>query len=400
MPIKLVTGTPGAGKTLLALEQVLKDGGIKDRSSFARIKEQIAEGKQTRPIVVCGVEGLRPDLFVEMDSPLDWEDYDDGTLFLVDEAWKWLGVQVDKLNKDERFLKFAEHRHRGMDFIMTTQMPAQLHQHIRGLVNPHIHVTRKFGTKATVTYEWPHCVSNPNSKTAKSTSIEKLWSQPTPVYEMYQSATLHTIKRNIPFKVAAIPVVVIAVVGALGGAVWAAKNFVDRDGKIDDPNKLQVEAGSLDEREKQARLTAATTAAPAVTDGVSYLALREPRVPQIPTSAPIFDGRKVVSYPRLLCIAGGEDGMDSCRCVTEQNTRVNIDFVSCQEIARWGGMYDEYREESEPVQQMQASTEQQPQHRPGAYDPIGEISGSAGTTTWRPEVDPSFGKITRPGTSY
>jgi hypothetical protein len=331
MPIHLITGTPGAGKTVFALEALLIEAGVKDRSSLkvvrAQLHEEHADTKITRPVVVCGVEGLKPDLFMEMDDPLEWEQYEDGTLFLVDEAWKWFGVQCKDTAKDRRFLALAEHRHRGMDFILTAQMPVQLLQHLRGLVSPHTHITRKFGTKTTIRYEWPSVQSNPNSQASKSISQERLWVNPSGVWEIFQSATLHTIKRKIPLKVLMIPVVALGVAGLLAAAGVAAKRFTSGDA---------VPEGET---------ASAKASIPAtVVTADDYARVREPRIMAVPASAPIYDGREVTSFPRLFCMSAGLDGRDGCRCVTEQNTRVTVDDAVCRVVARWGGDYDQYRE--------------------------------------------------------
>ena len=64
MPIKAISGVPGAGKTLLALEMCLTELGIKDQSSPEAIQRQLPEAK--RPFAVCGVEGLRIELCLAM----------------------------------------------------------------------------------------------------------------------------------------------------------------------------------------------------------------------------------------------------------------------------------------------------------------------------------------------
>ncbi len=335
MPITLITGTPGAGKTLMALQRTLLEGGIKDQSSFSTIYAQMHDLHETnkvhRPIVVCGVEGLKPDLFIEMENALDWEQYEDGTLFLIDEAWKWFGVQDAKIKTDPRFLNLAEHRHRGMDFILTAQMPAQLHTHLRGLVSPHLHVSRKFNTKTTVQYEWPSVQANPNSVTAKTTAIEKIWMQPKPLYEVYQSATMHTMKAKIPLKVMMIPIIALAVLALLGGAAYSAKSFIGGG-----ENEVKVEGGTV--KKAGGQLVVVTPE--------DYLAIRKPRFELVPSSAPIFDGRQVKSFPRLFCMSSGIEARagNTCRCVTEQNTRVTVSHDVCVGVARWGSVYDEYRE--------------------------------------------------------
>ncbi len=347
MPITLITGTPGAGKTLLALAMLLKEAGLKGTEEKS-IRAQLAEPPETsnlkRNVVVCGVEGLKDGLFDTMESPLDWQEYEDGTLFLVDECWKWFGSHEREVSKDARFLALAEHRHRGMDFIMTAQMPSQLQSHLRGLVSPHFHVARKFGTKLTMRYEWPSLQSSPNSIANRKTAVEVPWSHPDSVYWMYQSATMHTIKRRIPAKVYAMLAMAVLVVVGLGGAGIAAQRFVTRDAPVADNSKTS-----------QSSVGGAVSAIKNVVSGEDYMALRVPRVDGIPSSAPLFDGREVTSYPLLFCMSEGRDGRDACTCITEQNTTVEVDGLACRYIARWGGQYDAYKPRIEERQLDQSA---------------------------------------------
>src|SRR5688572_6801210 len=210
MPIKAITGTPGAGKTLRALQELLSEAGVKDQSSPAAISAGIQV--VSRPLVVCGVEGLVPGYFREIENPMDWQDLDDGSIVLVDEAWKWWGKHLAHIRTDPRYLALAEHRHRGFDFIITTQSPSQLQDHLRGLVGEHLHVTRKFGTSHTMCYQWPALQESPNGKSIKKEAIETHWKHPAGLYGLYKSATQHTIKRKFPKKILLIPVVLVAVV--------------------------------------------------------------------------------------------------------------------------------------------------------------------------------------------
>ena len=329
MPITIITGTPGAGKTLKLLEQGLREVGVTDHSSVEAIRAGLRNAK--RQLVVCGVEGLVPGLFVEMEDANDWQDFEDGALFLVDEAWKWWGKHLPSIRQDRRYLELAEHRHRGYDFIITTQGPGQLGEHLKSLCGTHLHVTRKFGTNATVCFEWPCVQESPNSLTIKQQGIESVWTHPRGLFEVYQSATMHTIKRKLPFKVLAAPV---AIVVALGAMIYAASAITG----IGDVAAAPAAEG------EDAAVSAHSSNSSALTPE-NYIARFEPRVPTMPASAPLYDGRPIASYPEIYCMASGLDGADSCRCVSQQGTTwTKITHAQCLAVARGERHFDPYRE--------------------------------------------------------
>ncbi|WP_223903055.1 zonular occludens toxin domain-containing protein, partial [Lactobacillus laiwuensis] len=127
MPIELFTGQPGNGKTALMMERL------------------VAEAKAAnRPIFAVGIDGLDPGLATVLDDARHWNDKDaegnyivpNGSLIFVDEAWKWFGHLHDATRQQtpRHVLELAEHRHRGLDFVWTTQQPNQLYPFVRGLI--------------------------------------------------------------------------------------------------------------------------------------------------------------------------------------------------------------------------------------------------------------------------
>jgi len=76
-----------------------------------------------------------------------------------------------------------------------------------------------------------------------------------------------------------------------------------------------------------------------------YLAAHEPRIPDLPSSAPIYDQlTKPVSYPKTFCVATMDEALlervgskmtlgggrlHGCRCNTQQGSKVDISFDAC-----------------------------------------------------------------------
>lgn len=350
MPIKAISGVPGAGKTLLALELALQELGVKDRSSPEAIIKQLGEAK--RPLAVCGVEGLRPGIFTEIDSPMDWQDLPDGTLVVVDEAWKWWGKHLAHIRTDERYLKLAEHRHRGFDFILTFQNPAQLQDHVRGLVGEHHHVTRKFGTNLTVRYEWPCLQESPNSLSIKKQAIETTWKHPKGLYDLYKSATQHTIKRKIPKKLLAIPLILFAV--ALTVPFVVKKLATIGEDVVPGARAAEGEhdTGTKAKRDKNEPMSRE-----------EWVQRFVPLVAEMPMSAPAFHDREVVAHPRIACMIGERVG---CICKTDQGTEWKVHDKTCRNLVAQGGTYDYFREPDAERQGDRAGEPSAPEAQPAA----------------------------------
>jgi hypothetical protein len=333
MPITCITGTPGAGKTLSALEEFFKELGINPRGKSVDDLRHEMQNNATRPAFVCNVRGLVPGLFEEIPDPWGWEDLPDGSLVLVDEAWEFFGRHL-RNNDDPRILNFAKHRHRGFDFIFTTQAPNQLAPFIRELLGRHIHVTRKFGTQTTIRYEWPHVQESPNGQTAKAHAQEQVWQYPKEVFALYESATLHTVKRKIPKKI-----IGALVMGALGAIVLPVA-LVYQVSTLT-PDELTEAATVAEDLQTGAHSVAST---PVQIDGEEvltleqYAFLRTPRIDADPASAPLYDHFEVQDYPRMFCVITGDQRVEriSCRCRTQQMTPVLVNDRVCIHAARYG----------------------------------------------------------------
>jgi len=340
MPIKLVTGTPGAGKTLTALQDALTQVGV----DFG-LSDPLAEWDRgtipTRPVYFCNIRGLDPRL-PTIETPWDWESCPDGSLIVVDEAWEFFGKQLRNAD-DPRVLNLAKHRHRGFDFIWTSQAPSQLISAVRDLVGSHVHVTRKFGTETTIRYEWPHVQESPNGQTAKAQAIEQVWRYPPKLFPIYESATLHTVKRKIPAKIIAALVLAGFVPVLLAVSGWALYQGFGTAG-VDLPS-LTTETAIAAQPEGAARSVASTAPRAGTNNDApqtveEFIIERTPRIDWDPASAPIYDRFEVQDYPRMFCMISGDQRIErvSCRCRTQQMTPIHVDDTICMHIAlngRW-----------------------------------------------------------------
>lgn len=334
MPIKLYTGTPGAGKTLSALQDALTQVGV-DLTNDDPLATWEKGGVPNRPLYFCNFRSLDKRLST-LETPFDWESCIDGSLIVVDEAWEFFGKHLRNAD-DPRILYLAKHRHRGFDFIFTTQTPGQLTPFVRDLVGSHVHVTRKFGTQTTIRYEWPHIQESPNSQTAKTQAIEQMWTFPQKLFPIYESATLHTVKRRIPPKVLwAIALAAVLPILVLGSAYTLYDGIIAPTQTPQEAVQSPAEARSAASTEAGTATTQTTSDGPITVD--QYIMMRTPRVRNDPASAPIYDRFEVQDYPRMLCVIGGDQRFEriTCRCRTQQLTPLDIDDRVCIHIARYG----------------------------------------------------------------
>lgn len=357
MPIELFTGLPGNGKTAFMVERLL------------------AEAKKAeRPLWAAGIDGLAEGLASTLDDPRKWNDRNeqgehivpDGSLIFVDEAWKWYGHLHDagRQATPKHVLDLAEHRHRGIDFVWTTQMPAQLYPFARSLISRHTHVVRRFGTQYVDLYSWEELNDDVKSGAKRDNAQKQVRTLPKESFDKYLSATQHTIKRRLPMKLFVLPVAVVLAVFLL----WFGINSF----------RPSVVTERLRGEGTDAALAAAapiTPEAPAASAGrldtAAYVERQQPRIAVAPWSAPLYDDRSVTVDPHLYCMSSQPaSGPGQCICLTEQGTRYAVRQDMCEDQARNGPAYNPFKAEREE----RASDTAQLQQGQGLHG----LSGAAG----------------------
>lgn len=364
MPIEIYTGKPGNGKTALLVE---------------RLMNEAAKGE--RPIVAAGINGLQPGLATVLDDPKKWSEITDatqgpctcplvggdiasdgkyhphthriphGALIFVDEAWKWFGHLHDAQRQatPKYVLDLAEHRHMGVDFIWTAQGPNQIYPFARPLIADHYHVVRRFGTQFIDVFKWEELNEEVKSAGKREGAQRSTRTLPEASFGKYKSAEVHTIKRSIPWKVYALPALLLGAILA-GWIAYtqlqpeAMASTAQEAGADGLPAAPLSEQGIPSNRKVQERPATPT----------EYAEMHQPRFASMPHTAPIFDQRPAVADPLLICTstdggmtAQGEYRGSECQCMSEQGTRYTISDAQCREVARWGQPYNPYRERRE-----------------------------------------------------
>lgn len=350
--IYLITGNPGAGKSVEAISLALKLCGG-ERSLRAT----------TRPLYVTNVREFRYDLTGAhpLDHVRDWQQLPDGSVVLVDEVQDQIPQRDRSVRPPDWVQELAKHRHRGFDFIFVTQHPSNMDVFVRRIVNEHRHIRRKpralsFMTgfrRGSLRITWDRFEPRMEDFFAQRRAVKTgaVWDPR--VFRLYTSTTLDTHSPKVPWQVPALLFGIIAVVSLFAVGI---SRFTDSDTDTDTaaaPSQaVAPPAGGV-----------SPPAAPPTAASVPHdrLAQFVPRVQGIMWTAPAFDHLAPTTSPRTLCMSSGA-GLDgdgrlrpaSCVCMTEQGTLIEgLTHEYCVRAARHG-IYDYFRTDRDVPQSEDA----------------------------------------------
>lgn len=325
--LTLITGAPGAGKTLNSLAMVDKEFG------------------ETRPIYYAGIRELTLPGWKEIsyDEARQWQTFDDGCIFVIDECDLFAGnTAADRKTEPEFVRELARHRHRGMDFFFITQSPTRLHYSVRHHIGRHIHFERGFGREATRKLEWQKCVDDPKDDyhARKEAGVTRI-KFPKKYYDVYKSAEVHTHKPRTPKMVWAVlgGFILVALLGAkLAFSLTDRKEALEEQVANAQDSEFPDGFSSIpgfDNYISQAESFIPGIGEDAPKTAAELVFEQEPRFQDQPWSAPQFDHlTEVQSYPRPQCIHHVRSG--NCKCFTQQATPLAISLFTCREIVRTG----------------------------------------------------------------
>lgn len=299
--ITLITGQPGAGKTLFALYQV----------------KTLSE-KENRPVYYFGINDLKLP-WLELDSGADWHKCPVGAIIVIDECQREFRPRGNGAAVPESVAKFETHRHNGHDVFLITQHPMLLDSNVRRLVGRHCHVVRAFGAKGANIHEWGEVREQCDK--SRSGSIETLWKYPKEVFNWYHSAEVHTHRLRIPprfFFLLLMPFLLAAI--GYGLYAWWKSH---RDG-------ANVKEGVA----AVAKASGATAAPGQPKDKAAYLEERTPRIAGLVHTAPVYDN---VTAPTEAPIpVGCVQNETRCRCIDQQGVDYPTDEQTCAHIVKHG----------------------------------------------------------------
>lgn len=195
--ISLITGIPGAGKSLLAVELI----------------RDVMASATPRPIYT-NINGLDYDSLrcFPLEDPISWHDLPDGSMVVIDECQRYFPPRPNGSKVPDSVAKFETHRHQGLDIVLITQHPLLVDQNIRRLVEHHQHCYRPFGMSFRTVMEWNVCNDNPTPKLSEKDAGKKKKPFDKSLYQYYESASVHTHKVRWPVKHLAMAAGCVAVV--------------------------------------------------------------------------------------------------------------------------------------------------------------------------------------------
>ena len=323
--LRIITGKPGAGKTLWTLKQA--------------IKEQ-AEG---RPIFVCNIEGVTHEGIETMsiDDAKAWEKkLPTNAILIIDEAWQ-VFPQRQKGNPPEYIQRLAVHRHKGVDIWMICQDAMQIDTYVRRLTAEHYHFIRPFNAERSQWFMWQTVRTD---RETVDPSIQKKgqsgwFAFDKSLYGTYKSADGHTHKARYPVKKIAIfgAALTLALAG-VGGGIYMISGMSDRavvasGGEQTDPAVASEQPAS--ERPQQPRYEVQR---PSEWDKREWARQLVEVVVGMPFTAPIYsEAIEIQSIPRVTgCLHIKMEGKEICRCNTQQGSRVRMPLGQCVELVRNG----------------------------------------------------------------
>lgn len=313
MPITLITGLPGHGKTLYAL---------------ARWKDEAA--KLGRPVFHNNINGLNIPGWQpwELDN---WQNLPAGAIMIVDEA-QFSFPTRGRGAPDPWVEKLTTHRHLGLDFVVITQNPMLLDSYVRRLVDRHFHVIRKFGTHMVTIHEFTNGTKE-NVGQSRDGSIRHEWRFPKEVFELYKSAELHTVKARIPMRVWVMlctPVIFIA----LAFLAYSRLNPAAQQAAMDERLGLSSVTHGAGSASRAGPGGLPASPARESLSPLEYAQLYLPRVEGLPHTAPAYDEvtQPVAAPYPAACIAS----QTRCVCASQQGTKLDTPPALCRQIANGG----------------------------------------------------------------
>ena len=107
MPLSLITGVPGSGKTAWMVSQLMSRPDL-----------------QGRPLYVCGIPDLKiPHEDITQDEARNWPEWaPTGALIVIDECQKVFRPRKSGSDVPAYVSELETHRHRGLDFFLLTQI--------------------------------------------------------------------------------------------------------------------------------------------------------------------------------------------------------------------------------------------------------------------------------------
>lgn len=339
MAIFLITGTPGAGKTLNTIK------------SICEMEEFVG-----RPVYSFNIKGLQTGWNeLELEEAIAWNTLPKNSVIVFDEAYDIFPMRQGKVDPPEHVKALATHRHGGYDiFIICQKVVGQLDAFVRGLVNYHWHFERQFGSSITRKMEWQRCVDDVNDFRARRDAQAKPVKFDKKYFGAYKSAEAHTHKTRFPKKYLYMVIFALVLLGVAVTSAIQLFNSAGEDSVNPSPTDFnQLSAGSF------LPTSSLSGDVPALTFE-EYQEEHTPRIRYLDYTAPVYDDVAVpLSAPIISCSSIQTETKTSCNCATEQFTKVSVPENLCLHFAA-NGIYQYHKpiieDDFDPFAFQQSST--------------------------------------------
>ncbi|MBI3145636.1 MAG: AAA family ATPase, partial [Pseudogulbenkiania sp.] len=207
--ITVITGTPGAGKTALAVKMLKELEG--NRPIFTMGIPELKLDHQPVPPVKEWTKLVPSDEDPDLLKPTFT--FPPGAIIVIDEAQNVYRPRNSSSKVPDIVAAFETHRHTGVDFWLITQKTTLLDGNVRALAGKHLHIESNFfGRKL---FEWPKAV-DAESKAERDIAAKRKYKLPKQVFSLYKSSSLH-IKQKFSVPTPFIVVLVCLILAVVSG---------------------------------------------------------------------------------------------------------------------------------------------------------------------------------------
>lgn len=316
----MITGLPGAGKTQYTLHRMTSDPQLLNRE-----------------VHYHGIPELQLP-WVKLQDPRAWFEVPDGSVVVIDEAQKVFPLRSAGALVPKWVSEFETHRHRGIDLVLVTQDASLVDAHVRKLTERHFVLKRPFGLEYAKVFEF-HGIGDVNNSGAVKQAVQSRFNYNKELYAKYKSATIHAVKKRMPWKIVVLPVALLAIAGILYGV------YGSMFGEDPAPEETVAEAKQVARPAGDRRIRSSDLSQRELPRSLpEYLDEFTPRHVDLPQSAPIYDKlvAAVKDFPRIIgCMKDDK----KCWCYSQQGTKLDTRPQICHAWIAQGGFFDPYKEQ-------------------------------------------------------
>lgn len=318
----LITGMPGAGKTLHAL-WLIEKRRVADNAHFAKLFKDTGDEKYNfeRDVYYHNI-AIKNLPWIKLEDPTKWAELPKGSIIVFDECQEAFPPRGTASKVPDFVAMTAKHRHLGMDLYFITQNPKNYDHFVRAVTEHHHHVSRPFGAQTSVVSTYKP-VNDNVLKLSKGYITRKKFPFPKEVFGWYKSAEIHTHKFNMPFKFWLLLLFPFLLV--LAG--YYTYNFYAK--KIN-----PVAPGANQQTALQHPGMVSSGNIKAVFDPASF----KPRIADVPWSAPRYDALTQATIAPVIMGCMVFQGI--CKCLTQQGTTHHATMQFCLAVIENGIFQD------------------------------------------------------------